>query len=89
MTKETVLLVVLLILFIGGFPLWPYSRSWGYAPSLVFTAVLIIFLVWAFAGGRPFFKSSRPSFSKTVQEAGQDMKSAGRDVADSIRDAVQ
>jgi uncharacterized protein DUF3309 len=29
----TLLLVVLILLFLGALPTWPYSRSWGYYPS--------------------------------------------------------
>ena len=29
----TVLVVVLLLLSLGSFPAWPYSRGWGYYPS--------------------------------------------------------
>ena len=78
MTTETLLLLIVIILVIGALPSWPYSKSWGYVPTGVLTLLLVVFLVWALAGGRPFFRSS-----------GQDIKSAGRDVADSIRHAVQ
>lgn len=89
MTTETLLLFVLIVLIAGILPAWPYSRSWGYAPTGVFTILLVVFLIWAIAGGRPFFRSSGSNIEATVQEAGQDIKAAGRDVADSIRDAVQ
>ncbi|MBV8259375.1 MAG: DUF3309 domain-containing protein, partial [Paraburkholderia sp.] len=29
----TLLLIILILLLVGAFPAWPYSRSWGYAPS--------------------------------------------------------
>jgi hypothetical protein len=29
----TILVVILILLLIGAFPAWPYSRSWGYYPS--------------------------------------------------------
>ncbi len=84
MTTETLLLVILIVLLAGVFPSWPHSKSWGYAPTGVLTLLLVIFLVWAIAGGRPLFRSSG-----TVQEVGQDIKAAGRDVADSIRRTVE
>ena len=28
-----ILLVILLLLSVGSFPSWPYSRGWGYYPS--------------------------------------------------------
>jgi len=55
----------------------------------VVTLVLVVLLIWAFAGGRPFFSSTRSDIKATVQDAGQDLKSAGRDTADSIRRTVQ
>jgi hypothetical protein len=42
---STVLLIVLVILIVGAIPSWPYSRSWGYAPSGTLGLVLIIVLV--------------------------------------------
>jgi len=43
----TILLVVLILLLIGAFPAWPYSRSWGYAPTggLGLLLVIVILLV--------------------------------------------
>lgn len=83
MSIETLLLVVVIVLVVGAIPSWPYSRSWGYAPTGVLSLLLVIFLVWAIAGNRPLFRSG------TMHEAGQDLKSAGRDVADSIRRTVK
>jgi len=44
-----ILLIVLILLVLGAVPRWPYSRSWGYAPSgtlgLVLIIVLILFLL--------------------------------------------
>ena len=89
MSIETLLLIVLIVLLVGAFPVWPYSQSWGYAPGGVFTLVLVIFLIWALAGGRPLFRRTGSDIKATVQDAGQDLKSAGRDVASSIRRTVQ
>ena len=42
----TILLIILVILLLGAIPVWPYSRTWGYAPSgilgLLFLVVLIL-----------------------------------------------
>jgi Protein of unknown function (DUF3309) len=38
-----IVLVVLVILAV--FPAWPYSRSWGYGPTGVGGAVLLVLLV--------------------------------------------
>jgi hypothetical protein len=44
-----ILLVILLLLSVGSYPAWPYSRGWGYYPSsglgLVLLIVLIMFLL--------------------------------------------
>ena len=89
MTTETFLLLILIVFLAGALPTWPHSKSWGYAPTGVLTLLLIVFLVWAIAGGRPLFRSSGQDVKTTVQDAGQDIKAAGRDVADSIRRTVE
>jgi uncharacterized protein DUF3309 len=43
----TILLVILILLLIGAIPRWPYSRSWGYAPSggvglIVLTLIILL-----------------------------------------------
>ena len=41
----TILLILLILLLIGGFPAWPYSRSWGYGPSGLLGVLLLVLLV--------------------------------------------
>jgi hypothetical protein len=41
----TILLILLIVLLLGAIPAWPYSRSWGYAPSGTLGLVLIIVIV--------------------------------------------
>jgi hypothetical protein len=45
----TILLILLILLLIGAFPSWPYSRSWGYYPSgglgLIVLIVIILLLL--------------------------------------------
>jgi hypothetical protein len=65
------------------------NQSWKNGQIGIFTLLLLIFLIWAFAGGRPIFRSTGRDVKTTVQDAGQDLKSTGRDVADSIRRTVQ
>ncbi len=79
MSNETLALFIVIVLVVIALPAWPYSKSWGYRPISVLTVLLIIFLIWAIAAGRPLFRS-------TVE---QDLTAAGRDMADSIRRAVQ
>ncbi len=44
-----ILLLVILLLVIGAFPSWPYSRGWGYYPSgglgLILVIVLTLYLL--------------------------------------------
>lgn len=47
-----VLIVVLVLMLIGVFPAWPYSRGWGYYPTggigLVLAIVVILLLLRVF-----------------------------------------
>ena len=45
MSTATILLIVILVLLIAGLPTWPYSRGWGYFPSGILGAILIIVLL--------------------------------------------
>lgn len=83
MSSETLLFILAIIFIVGSIPSWPYSKSWGYAPSGVLSILLIIFLVWAIAGNRPLFRS------ETLSDAGHDLKSAGQDIGDSVRRTIQ
>ena len=46
----TILVIVLLLLLLGAWPSWPYSRSWGYFPSGTLGLVLIVIVVLALLG---------------------------------------
>ena len=46
----TILLVILVLMAIGSAPAWPYSRSWGYAPSGTLGLLLVILLLLVVAG---------------------------------------
>jgi Protein of unknown function (DUF3309) len=46
----TVLLIILILLLIGAVPAWPYSRSWGYAPSGLLTILVIVAVVALLTG---------------------------------------
>ena len=45
-----ILLIVLILLLVGAFPAWPYSRDWGYFPSGTLGLVLVIVIVAALMG---------------------------------------
>lgn len=46
----TILVVILILMLLGAFPAWPYSRGWGYGPSGVLGLILIVLLVLALLG---------------------------------------
>jgi len=46
----TILLIILILLLVGGLPLWPYSSGWGYYPSGGLGLVLVIVLVLVLLG---------------------------------------
>ena len=43
----TILLILLILLLVGAFPAWPYSRNWGYYPSggLGLIALILVILL--------------------------------------------
>ena len=44
-----ILIIILILLLVGAFPSWPYSRGWGYYPSgglgLILLIILILYLL--------------------------------------------
>jgi len=50
----TILLIVLVLLLVGALPAWPYSRSWGYAPTGVFGLLVVILLIMLLTGRLSF-----------------------------------
>lgn len=45
-----ILIVLLLLLAVGGFPAWPHAHSWGYGPSGVVLLVVLVLVVLALRG---------------------------------------
>ena len=43
-------MILLVLLLIGAIPAWPYSRSWGAAPSGVLGVLLVVILVLVVSG---------------------------------------
>ncbi|MFZ0631791.1 MAG: DUF3309 domain-containing protein [Acidobacteriaceae bacterium] len=41
----TILVIILILMLIGAFPAWPYSRGWGYYPSGGVGLILLIIVV--------------------------------------------
>ena len=50
MSLGLILLIVLAVALIGAVPAWPYSSSWGYAPSGVTGLVLLVVVVLLVTG---------------------------------------
>ncbi|ESX83925.1 DUF3309 family protein [Mesorhizobium sp. LSHC412B00] len=50
MTVSTILIIVLVLILIGAVPAWPHSRSWGYGPSGIAGAVLVVLLILVLMG---------------------------------------
>ena len=46
----TILVIVLILALLGMIPVWPHSRSWGYAPSGGVGLIVLIVLVLIFMG---------------------------------------
>lgn len=46
----TILLIILVLILVGALPTWPYSSSWGYAPTGVLSLLVVIVLVMVLAG---------------------------------------
>lgn len=48
----TILLIILILMLVGAFPAWPYSRGWGYYPSgglgLIVLIVVVLMLLRVF-----------------------------------------
>jgi len=50
MSLGTILLVVLILMLIGAFPVWPHSKSWGYYPSGGLGLVVVVLLILILLG---------------------------------------
>jgi hypothetical protein len=46
----TILIILLILLLLGAFPTWPYSRGWGYGPSGILGVILLVLLILALLG---------------------------------------
>ena len=50
MSLSTILLVILILALLGIIPIWPHSRSWGYAPSGAVGLIVVILLIMLLLG---------------------------------------
>ncbi|WP_342653333.1 DUF3309 family protein [Pseudomonas sp. F3-2] len=46
----TILIIILILLLIGGLPVFPHSTSWGYGPSGIIGTILVILLILVLLG---------------------------------------
>lgn len=45
-----ILLIILILLLIGAFPAWPYSRGWGYYPSGGLGLIVLVLVILLLMG---------------------------------------
>ena len=45
-----ILIIVLILLLVGGLPVFPHSRNWGYGPSGFLGTVLVVLLILLLLG---------------------------------------
>jgi hypothetical protein len=50
MSLGTILLIIFILILVGALPTWPHSRGWGYAPSGLLGAVVLIIVVLLLLG---------------------------------------
>lgn len=50
MSITTILLIVLVLILIGALPTWGYSSGWGYAPSGILGAIVVVMLILLLLG---------------------------------------
>lgn len=50
MSIGTILLIILILILIGAFPSWPYSRGWGYYPTGIVGIVLLVVIIMLLTG---------------------------------------
>ena len=46
----TILLIILVLMLIGVFPSWPYSRGWGYYPSGGLGLIVLVLIILLLMG---------------------------------------
>jgi hypothetical protein len=46
----TILIIILVVLLIGAFPTWSYSKNWGYMPGGGIGLILLVIVILALLG---------------------------------------
>ena len=57
----TIILIVLVLLLLGSFPTYPYSRKWGYGPSGLVSLLVVVLLILLFMGTVPWSWDAAPA----------------------------
>jgi hypothetical protein len=50
MSLGMILLIVLILMLVGVVPAWPHARGWGYGPSGILGAVVLVLVVLVVMG---------------------------------------
>lgn len=50
MSVGTILLIIFILILVGVLPTWPHSRAWGYGPSGLLGAVVVILVILLLLG---------------------------------------
>lgn len=50
MSVTTILLIVLILILIGALPAWPHAATWGYGPTGILGAIVIVVLILMLVG---------------------------------------
>lgn len=50
MSLGTILIIIVLLMLVGAIPAWPHSKSWGYRPSGIVGAILLVLVVLLLLG---------------------------------------
>mgnify|MGYP000228435897 CR=1 FL=1 len=50
MSAGTIILIILVLMLVGAFPVWPHAQSWGYGPSGGLGLVLVVLLILLLLG---------------------------------------
>ncbi len=45
-----VLVVILILLLVGGIPVWPHSANWGWGPPGIIGVVVVVLLILLLMG---------------------------------------
>ena len=45
-----ILIIILVLLLVGGLPVFPHSRSWGYGPSGILGSILVVLVILLLLG---------------------------------------